>query len=144
MDIIRRNTDYALRIIALMVDFFDKKKSVSARILSEQSVVPYPLTCKILQKLQKKGIINSEMGPRGGYFLAHNPGQISFLDIIQTIQGPISVNRCFLGNYKCPLKRNCPLHEKLMGLQNGILDSLRNTKISELVSKDSVIQEKAE
>jgi len=84
------------------------------------------------------------MGPKGGYLLARNPSQISFLDVIQTIQGPISINRCFLGRYKCPLKGNCPLHRKLMGLQNGIIDSLQSTKLSELVSSQGVLPETLE
>jgi len=54
MDIIRRNTDYALRLMALLAGFSQKKESVSARSLSEIAAVPYPLTCKLLQQLQKK------------------------------------------------------------------------------------------
>ena len=141
MDILRRNTDYALRIMTLLADFFQRKESISARILSKLSAVPYPLTCKLLQKLQKKEIVKSEMGPKGGYGLARNPEQISFLDVVETIQGPISVNRCFLGRYKCPLKQKCPLHGKLMGLQNGIIDTLQNTKISELVTGEEIVME---
>ena len=141
MDIIRRNTDYALRLMTLLVGFSQKKESISARNLSEQAVVPYPLTCKLLQQLQKSDIVKSEMGPKGGYLLARNPSQISFLDVIQTIQGPISINRCFLGRYKCPLKGNCPLPRKLMGLQNGIIDSLNRTKVSELVPNQELQSE---
>lgn len=144
MDIIRRNTDYALRIMSLLARFSDKKASVSARNLSAQAAVSYPLTCKLLQTLQKKDIVKSAMGPKGGYLLSRNPAQISFLDVIETIQGPIRINRCFLGPYKCPLKGNCPLHVKLIGLQNGIIDSLKNTKISELIPTESVYREIAE
>ena len=132
MDIIRRNTDYALRLITLLTGYFQKKASISARNLSKLAAVPYPLTCKLLQKLQKQNIVRSTMGPKGGYGLARNPDQISFLEIVETIQGPIRVNRCLLGPYKCPLKAHCPLHGKLMSLQDDIVRSLRNTKIAEL------------
>ena len=144
MDIIRRNTDYALRLMTLLVDFSQQKESLSARRLSEKAAVPYPLTCKLLQQLQKNEIVKSAMGPKGGYFLARSPSQISFLDVIQTIQGPISINRCFMGRYKCPLKGKCPLHRKLIGLQNGIIDSLQNTKLSELVPNQGILPETLE
>ena len=57
MDIIRRNTDYALRIMTLLVGLSKQKEAVSARSLSEQAAVPYPLTCKLLQRLQKSDIV---------------------------------------------------------------------------------------
>lgn len=144
MDIIRRNTDYALRLINLLAGFYQKSQAVSARTLSQNAAVPYPLTCKLLQKLQKRKIVDSSMGPRGGYLLARSPDQISFHDVIETIQGPISVNRCFLGQYQCPLKGNCPLHGKLMRIQDEIVTSLRSTKIAELVSGQEVKLENLE
>lgn len=143
MDIIRRNTDYALRMMNLLADFYRKNEAVSARTLSRDAVVPYPLTCKLLQKLQKKKIVNSLMGPRGGYLLARHPEQISFYEVIETIQGPISVNRCFLGQYQCPLKGKCPLHRKLIRIQDEIINSLQKTKISELISNEHVKLENA-
>ena len=141
MDVIRRNTDYALRLMALLAVFFQKKESVSARSLSQNTVVPYPVTCKLLQKLQKREIVKSAMGPQGGYILARNPEQISFLVVIETIQGPISINRCFLGAYKCPMKGKCSLHGKLIKLQDEIINSLRHAKITELVSDERVEKE---
>lgn len=138
MDIIRRNTDYALRLMNLLAGFYQKNQAVSARTLSQNASVPYPLTCKLLQKLQKRKIVKSEMGPQGGYLLARSPDQISFHDVIETIQGPISVNRCFLGQYQCPLKGHCPLHGKLMRIQDEIVNSLRNCKIAELISGQEV------
>lgn len=138
MDIIRRNTDYALRLMNLLAGFYQKNQAVSARSLSDNAVVPYPLTCKLLQKLQRKKIVKSFMGPRGGYLLARHPEQISFHEVIETIQGPIRVNRCFLGQYQCPLKGKCPLHGKLMRIQDEIINSLQKTKISELISNEHV------
>ena len=136
MDIIKRNTDYALRIIAVLNDSFHTGEFISARALSREAVVPYPLTCKLLQKLQKREIVKSEMGPRGGYFLAHSPDQISFLNIIETIQGPIRINRCFSGEYHCPLRGKCGLHDKLGRLQAEVVNSLQNSKIGDLGSKN--------
>ncbi len=144
MDIIRRNTDYALRLMNLLAEFYQKNEAVSARTLSNDAVVPYPLTCKLLQKLQKKKIVKSLMGPRGGYLLSRNPEQISFHEVIEIIQGPISINRCFLGNYQCPMKGNCHLHGKLTQIQNEIINSLQKSKISDLVSTSHVKLENAE
>ena len=143
MDIIKRNTDYALRLLNLMAGFYRNKEAVSARILSNNADVPYPVTCKLLQKLQKNRLVKSVMGPRGGYLLCRDPEQISFLDVIETIQGPVSVNRCFLGNYQCPMKENCALHVKLSRIQNEIVNSFQRCKIADSIPNKNVKLENA-
>lgn len=135
MDIIKRNTDYALRILTELVKIFDAQKAVSARHLSTILHIPYPITCKLLQKLQDKKITTSIMGPKGGYYLARPPAEVSFWEVIESIQGPIHINRCFLENFRCPLKERCPLHEKLGKINNDIMLSLKNTTLEEIRDK---------
>lgn len=132
MDLIRRNTDYALRLAANLATEYNKDKALSAKTLSINNNVPYPLTCKLLQKFQQAGIVASTMGPKGGFRLAKTPAEITFLELISIIQGPISVNRCLLGPYACPLKGHCPLHPKLAGLQQDIEQHLKTATLADL------------
>lgn len=133
MDLIRRNTDYALRLAAALATQYNTDKVLSARVLSQQNNVPYPLACKLLQKYQQAGIIKSTMGPRGGFGLARRPLEITFLELIEIIQGPIRVNRCLLGTFVCPMQERCPLHPKLGDLQEEIERHLRNTTLAEMI-----------
>jgi len=135
VDLIRRNTDYALRLTAALAAQYDSGKVLSARALSQVHNVPYTLACKLLQKYQQAGFIKSVMGPRGGFALARRPSEITLLELIETIQGNMKVNRCMAGPHICSLREECPLHPKLADLQEEIQRYLRNTTLAELVNK---------
>jgi Rrf2 family transcriptional regulator, iron-sulfur cluster assembly transcription factor len=133
VDLIRRNTDYALRMTTALAAQYDAGKVLSARTLSGENHVPYTLACKLLQKYQQAGIVKSTMGPRGGFSLARRPSEITLLELIETIQGNVQVNRCLVGQLTCSLRERCPLHPKLADLQEEIQRYLRNTTLAELL-----------
>jgi Rrf2 family protein len=99
---------------------------VSARILAEQEDISYQFTCKILQKLHKAGLVASSMGPKGGFSLARPPSGTTALEVIEALQGPLSVNKCLLGNAGCPRQPGCAVSAKLGQLQEHIDLYLRN------------------
>ncbi|MBN2512069.1 MAG: Rrf2 family transcriptional regulator [Sedimentisphaerales bacterium] len=133
MDLIRRNTDYALRLAANLAAEYASQSALSATVLSKKNSVPYPLTCKLLQKFQQAGFVKSTLGSKGGFQLAREPKDIHFKALIEVIQGPISVNRCLLGPNSCPMKGHCPLHPKLVGLQKEIERHLTETTLADVV-----------
>jgi Rrf2 family iron-sulfur cluster assembly transcriptional regulator len=137
MDLIRRDTDYAFRLAAMLAQHNGSAKTLSARALAKQTQVSYALTCKILQKLNHAGIVESTMGPKGGWKLAKKPESIQFRHLIEAVQGPVAVNRCLLGNFDCPLQKRCPAHPKMAILQTQIDDFLKNLTLGEFVSKES-------
>jgi DNA-binding IscR family transcriptional regulator len=54
------------------------------------------------------------------------------LEAIETIQGPIYINRCFLRSFQCPLQQQCPLHKKLEKIQDDIVSALKSTTFEEI------------
>ncbi len=116
MEVIRRNTDYAFRLMVNIAQS-NGRGPVSVRRLAEMSKVPYELACKLLQKLSNQGILSSKMGAKGGYTLAKQPSEISFKDVIEAIQGPVCLNLCLTDGFFCPLKDKCPINEHLLELQ---------------------------
>lgn len=136
MDLIRRDTDYAFRIAARLAGVYAEEKAPSAKLLAKETQVSYALTCKILQKLAHAGIVESVMGPKGGFRLAQKPEKVGFDQLIQAIQGPLTVNRCLMGSFKCPLKVKCPAHPKMAGLQTQIEGYLKELTLKEFVSRE--------
>lgn len=135
MDLIRRDTDYAFRLAAALAGAYGQDKALSARVLAKDTFVSYTLTCKILQKMAHAGIVESIMGPTGGFRLAKKPQHIRFGQLVAAIQGPVSVNRCLLGGFKCPLKRRCPAHVKMGELQRQIDGFLNELTLKEFIEK---------
>lgn len=132
MDIIRRNTDYALRLMVNLAERYGKGV-VSSKTLAEEEGVTYFLTCKLLQKLNDAGLVRSEMGPKGGFCLHMPPSEISLAMIIDTIQGPISLNSCLLGVNVCPNQPTCPISKKLSELQSHIDNFLKKITLEDLL-----------
>ena len=139
MDVIRRNTDYALRLAGVLAGHYNGSP-VSARRLAEECSVPYHLTCKLLQKLAGASIVHSVMGPAGGYMLSREPESISMRDVIECIQGRISLNSCLAdssdvesaGSTGCRFIKHCPLHDRLAVLQKDMDTYFDETTVGQL------------
>src|SRR5262245_45059698 len=68
--------------------------SSSAREIAELYDIPIELMAKVLQRLVRRGLLASTQGTRGGYQLARRPTLISVADVIQAIDGPVTVTAC--------------------------------------------------
>ena len=132
MDILRRNTDYALRLMVALASKYDGN-ALSTKALVKETIVPYQLACKLLQRLQKAGLVQSTMGPKGGFTLTKSPKKINLWNVIDVIQGKVNMNRCLLGDFKCQRRANCTIHGKLAELQQQIKNSLTATTLDELL-----------
>jgi len=133
MDILRRNTDYALRAMVNLAGEYGNG-AVSTRKISDKEDVPYQLACKLMQKLNRTKLVESCMGPKGGFVLNREPSKISLLEVVEAIQGPISLNRCLLSLDACAREKDCPIRAKLIELQKCISSYLGGISLDELLS----------
>ncbi len=131
MDVIRRNTDYAMRLAAALVKNYGKPP-VSARQLAETCDVSYELACKLLQKLSAAKLVKSTMGANGGFELAGEPAKISLYQVVSAVQGDICLNRCVPEAKKCPGGQKCKIRKNLIVLQRYIDEYLKNIKLDEI------------
>jgi Rrf2 family protein len=131
MDILRRNTDYALR---LMIDLAGRRNdaAVSTRVLATGQEVSYQLACKLMQQLHDARLVESCMGPKGGFRLGRPAGQISLRDVIEVVQGPLRINRCLMSDAACPRQKKCPVRKKIGTLQGRMDEYLGSVTLAEL------------
>lgn len=137
MDILRRNTDYALRAMVNLAKHYGDG-AVSTRMIADDEDIPYQLACKLMQRLHRKKLVESCMGPKGGFRLSRIPSEINVLEIVEAIQGTLRLNRCLLGVDTCPRKPTCPVSRKLAGLQAYIGRYLGSITLSELAQSRPV------
>jgi Rrf2 family protein len=131
MDIIRRNTDYALRAaVELAVRF--GREPVSTKEIADNQQIPYQLACKLMQRLHKAGVVKSEMGPSGGFVLCKNPSKVTVRSLVETIQGPVRLNNCKL----CRLSCHCNIAPELARLQGRINEFLDGLTLKQLADKE--------
>jgi Rrf2 family transcriptional regulator, cysteine metabolism repressor len=132
MDIIRRNTDYALRAAVELAGRFGGEP-VSTKEIADNQQIPYQLACKLMQRLHNAGIVKSEMGPSGGFVLCKNPSKITVRRLVEIIQGPVRLNNCKL----CQLSRCCNISPELTRLQGKINEFLDGLTLRQLADKNS-------
>jgi Rrf2 family protein len=137
MDIIRRNTDYALRAAVELAGRFGLEP-VATKELADRQDIPYQLACKLLQRLNKSRIVKSTMGPAGGFLLNRNPSKITVRQVVEAVQGPVRLNRCLFEKGFCRLSRRCSVNPELGRLQkkiNAFLDGLSLRQLSAAKTK---------
>jgi Rrf2 family iron-sulfur cluster assembly transcriptional regulator len=133
MDILRRNTDYALR---LMIGLARRQGdgAVSTRVLADEQDVSYQLACKLMQRLHEARLVESCMGPKGGFRVSRGPGEINLLEVVEAVQGPVRLNRCLMDDGACPRKANCPVRARIGELQGRMEEYLQSVTLKELVT----------
>ena len=131
MDLIRRNTDYALRAMVFLATHRDQGPA-SAKTIATEMDFSHQLACKLMQQLAKAGLVRSLMGKNGGFELARDPADITLLEMIEAIQGQVRMSACVLGIQSCKHFGQCPIRRKLRGLQDTVTDHLRQTTLQEL------------
>jgi len=82
----------------------------TARDLAKESRLPLSTVSKLLKELLQSGLLVSHRGTKGGYVLAREPQQISVLEIIAAIEGPMALTQCSTDvTGLCSLESDCPI-----------------------------------
>ncbi len=97
---ISRKSDYALRALVFISGQKPEKKSSISEI-AESENIPRDFLAKILKELTRAGILKSFQGVTGGYQLVRPRESISFLNVIEAMEGPLKVNLCAGENNDC-------------------------------------------
>src|SRR5947209_2721604 len=128
-----KKADYALMAMKHLAVRGDHASS-SAREIAEMYDIPIELMAKVLQRLVRRGLLASHQGTHGGYQLARMPGQISVGDVIQAIDGPVTVTACSTEDERCGQFSKCNVRDPLWRVRERILAALGECTIAELAS----------
>ena len=131
-----KKADYALiamKHLALRGDRGSHASS-SAREIAELYDIPIELMAKVLQRLVRLGLLASQQGTRGGYQLARLPSQISVADVIQALDGPVTVTACSSDEGQCEQFAKCNVRDPLWRVRERILSALDECTIAELAA----------
>ena len=129
-----KKADYAL-IAMKHLALRDDTGSSSAREIAELYAIPIELMAKVLQRLVRRGLLASHQGTRGGYKLARKPTEMSVADVIQAIDGPVTVTACSTDDDgQCEQFARCNVRDPLWKVRQRILTALGECTIADLAA----------
>jgi Rrf2 family protein len=126
-----KKTDYALLAMRHLAANADRG-AVSARELAETYDIPAELLAKVLQKLVRGRLLDSQQGIRGGYALARPAASMSVADVIQAVDGPLMVTACSEADHTCEQYSKCNIRDPLWRIKDRIVATLAATSVAEL------------
>ncbi len=129
---ITRQADYAIRAVLYLARLNPNERAATSTVAKEQHIPPSFLA-KIISQLSIAGLLHTSRGARGGVSLAREAKEISLLDVVEAIDGPILLNECVSENGTCPMGDECPLHDIWCEAQEVLVKRLRGTKFNSLV-----------
>jgi Rrf2 family protein len=85
---------------------------------------------KVLQKLVRKGLLESHAGPNGGYALARDPEKITLIEVLEALEGPLRLTPCEADD--CDQLEWCSIRDPLRGVKQRMVSVLVDTTIHQL------------
>ena len=110
------------------------------RQISAAMDLPTKFLSQILATLVRDTLLASTAGPAGGYALGRPASEISVLEVIESVQGPIAADECMFGGGSCDWDQVCPLHETWSAAKMGFREQLGATSFDKLVTIDAAIE----
>lgn len=129
-----RAADYAVRVMIYLAGL-PAGERVSLSAVVHATSAPDSFLSKVLQGLTRAHLITSRRGPAGGFEISSLGRLASMRDVIEAIDGPISLNVCVSQRRSCPRQSWCPAHLVWARAQGALMGVLSSAIIGDLASE---------
>lgn len=133
---ISKSVEYAVLALKYISEN-ENNKFISAKEISHCAGIPYDLLSKILQKLGKNHIINSQQGTKGGYSLKKKANKISLSEIVNSVDEKIFLTNCMIDNpgiENCSRLDDCFIRDPIKKLNDKIIQLFNKTTLDKLIN----------
>lgn len=131
---ISQTAEYALRAVVFLAS--QTGQPVTTQKVAAATRVPVGYLSKVLQALGKAGLVDAQRGLRGGYVLARRPGELTVLDVINSVDPLERIRSCPLGA-DCRDGALCALHRRLDDGVAMLEAMFQGTTIAQLLDERS-------
>lgn len=134
---ITRLTDYGTVLLAHLAG--NPRTVCSAAEVAAATRISLPTVSKLLKSLAHTGLVTSTRGTNGGYQLARDPSEISAADIIDALEGPVSITECSASDSHCDFERDCSVGGAWRRVNVAIRRALGEVSLVELQRTSSPV-----
>src|SRR5512145_493176 len=131
---ITRQADYAVRAVLHLAQMKNGERAATSTVAKEQRIPPSFLA-KIISQLSIAGLLHTSRGARGGVTLAREPKEITLLEVVEAIDGPIQLNECVGESGSCTFDHECPLRSVWCDAQDELVKRLKGTNFATLMAQ---------
>ncbi len=132
-----QTVEYALRAVVVLAQNPDTPQT--AQNIATAAQLPADYLIKVMQALNRAGLVAAQRGKHGGFSLARGANELTIYDIIHAVDPIRRIHTCPLG-IKAHGTHLCPLHRKLDAALAMVENSFRNTTLAELLSEPAPYQ----
>lgn len=126
-----RQSDYAIRLVSYLCKLpYGEVVRTTEIQLGED--IPRKYLPSIIRTLARSEIVRTLRGSSGGLSLARPPEEITLREVIEAIEGPISLMHCMKGPSECTLADNCDFLTALGDVQQVMVDHLERTTFADM------------
>jgi Rrf2 family protein len=133
---ITRQADYAVRSMVHLAEL-QMDGRVSTASISEAENIPLPFLTKVISRLATAGLVTTSRGMGGGVSLARPPEEITLLQVVEAVDGPIVLNHCLLRAGICDREPDCAAHDVWAEIQNRLVYELASVTMKDLANRQA-------
>ncbi len=127
---ISRKVDYALRAVLYLAEQ-PPTRPIPVSEISLRRRIPKKFLEKIIGALIRAGLVQSHRGAHGGYTLSRPAGDITFRQVIEAVEGPISLNLCIARQRECAVLSSCTMQRVWVEGQRRMLEVFDSTTLED-------------
>lgn len=125
-------TDYATVVLSVLAAQADDVLSASE--LAERAGLEAPTVSKLLKPLAQAGLVEGFRGANGGYRLARLAADISLIEIVEAMEGPLGMTECSLHDGHCGLEEHCGVRANWRQINDVVIDALRSVTLAQMLT----------
>ena len=123
---------YGLRILVDLA-LADPSKPRLLRDIAKSQQISEKYISRLVIDLRRARMIRSVRGVKGGFLISKDPREITLLDVLETMEGPVSVVDCVYAPEKCQRHQGCNARSIWMGLNDGIRKLMRDITLERIL-----------
>lgn len=124
-------TDYATVVLTVLAS--DPDAVASAAGLAERAGLEAPTVAKVLKPLAQAGLVEAFRGANGGYRLARSAEDISLIEVVEAMEGPLGMTECSVHAGACGIERSCNVRANWRRINDVVIDALRGVSLAQML-----------
>jgi len=126
-----RAAEYAFRALRFLCSQ-DEDRWFSIQEIAGSEDAPAQFVAKVMQRLTRAGIVNSSCGKTGGYRMAKPPDSVSIADVVEIMEGEMSLNYCLLHPDECRFVKECRMHPIWQEVQDAMIGVMTKYTLADI------------